>query len=75
VSIGDMAFNRCGNLSTVVVLSKVVSVGSYAFYGDKALTRISATSEICAADLVLRSAAALLLLLMMGYQPGSLLRL
>lgn len=51
VSIGDMAFNRCGNLSTVVVLSKVVSIGSYAFYGDKALTQISATSDICAAVL------------------------
>ena len=47
MSIGYFAFAWCSSLNAVVILPAFVSVGSSAFYGDSALTRIDATTGIC----------------------------
>ena len=47
MSIGTFAFAYCGTLSKVVVLPTVIAIGSNAFYGNSALTRINATSDLC----------------------------
>jgi hypothetical protein len=45
-SIGTYAFAYCDSLNTVVILTKAIDIGPYAFYGDSAITQINATAEI-----------------------------
>eukprot|EP01036_Dinobryon_divergens_P034141 gene34142-44112_t len=47
VSIGSSAFAYCSSLKAVVILSTSISLGSDAFIGDSALTRLNATEKIC----------------------------
>ena len=45
--IGSYALASCSSLKTVVILSTAIDIGSNAFYGNRNLTRINATSDIC----------------------------
>lgn len=48
VSIGSYAFAYCSSLKAVVILSTSISIGSDAFKGNSALTRLNATEALCA---------------------------
>eukprot|EP01035_Chromulina_nebulosa_P024262 gene24262-31541_t len=47
VSIGSYAFAYCSSLKAVVILSTSITIGSDAFKGDSALTRLNATEALC----------------------------